>query len=141
MKRSSKLGSRIAVAAVSVVMALTMMSISQGGVVFAGEEDNAAITVGSGILAKGANTASAPTVRYGSDKSWRVVDYNASGSDVLGRSGSVTLLLDGVANLTKFNEENNNQYSASNLKNYLESWLQDGTGAAFTSAEKAASFI
>lgn len=39
MRRSSKLGSRIAVAAVSVVMALTMMSISQGGEVFAGEED------------------------------------------------------------------------------------------------------
>ena len=143
MKRLSRLGSRIAVAVVSMVMALTMAPLAQGGFAYADETGVPAITVGSDILANGANTSNAPTVRYGSaqntSKSWQVVDYDARGSEVLGRSGSVTMLLKGTANAITFSNANNwfnYQYGTSNYKDYLESWLPGGSRAAFSSTEK-----
>ena len=102
-----------------------------------GAEGSAAIQLGTEVLNKNVNTATAPTVYFGQNHdnnpaAWRVIGYDGSG--VASSHGDITLLAESTMVVIPFADGGaNNEYASSNLKTAI-----DALAAKLTTEENAA---
>ena len=102
-----------------------------------GAEGSAAIQLGTEVLNKNVNTATAPTVYFGQNHdnnpaAWRVIGYDGSG--VASSQGDITLLAAGAMGVIPFVDTIlNNEYAPSNLKTAI-----DALAEKLTTEENAA---
>ena len=111
----------------SILLTLCMMLCLTPISVFAEEVEawgSAAIQLGTEVLNKNVNTATAPTVYFGQNHdnnpaAWRVIGYDGSG--VTSAQGDITLLAAGNMGVVKFADTiANNKYAPSNLKTAID---------------------
>ena len=111
----------------SILLTLCMMLCLTPISVFAeevGAWGSAAIQLGTEVLNKNVNTATAPTVYFGQNHdnnpaAWRVIGYDGSG--VTSAQGDITLLAAGNMGVVKFADTiANNKYAPSNLKTAID---------------------
>ena len=111
----------------SILLTLCMMLCLTPISVFAeevGAEGSAAIQLGTEVLNKNVNTATAPTVYFGQNHennpaAWRVIGYDGNG--VTSSKGDITLLAAGNMGVVKFADTTaNNKYAPSNLKTAID---------------------
>ena len=124
----------------SILLTLCMMLCLTPISVFAeevGAEGSAAIQLGTEVLNKNVNTATAPTVYFGQNHdnnpaAWRVIGYDGSG--VTSSQGDITLLAAGAMGVIPFVDTIlNNEYAPSNLKTAI-----DALAEKLTTEENAA---
>ena len=124
----------------SILLTLCMMLCLTPISVFAeevGAEGSAAIQLGTEVLNKNVNTATAPTVYFGQNHennpaAWRVIGYDGSG--VTSAQGDITLLAAGAMGVIPFVDTIlNNEYAPSNLKTAI-----DALAEKLTTEENAA---
>ena len=124
----------------SILLTLCMMLCLTPISVFAeevGTEGSAAIQLGTEVLNKNVNTATAPTVYFGQNHennpaAWRVIGYDGSG--VTSSKGDITLLAAGAMGVIPFVDTIlNNEYAPSNLKTAI-----DALAEKLTTEENAA---
>ena len=124
----------------SILLTLCMMLCLTPISVFAeevGAEGSAAIQLGTEVLNKNVNTATAPTVYFGQNHdnnpaAWRVIGYDGSG--VTSSKGDITLLAAGAMGVIPFVDAIlNNEYAPSNLKATI-----DALAEKLTTEENAA---
>ena len=102
-----------------------------------GAEGSAAIQLGTEVLNKNVNTATAPTVYFGQNHennpaAWRVIGYDGNG--VTSSQGDITLLAAGAMGVIPFVDTIlNNEYAPSNLKTAI-----DALAEKLTTEENAA---
>ena len=102
-----------------------------------GTEGSAAIQLGTEVLNKNVNTATAPTVYFGQNHennpaAWRVIGYDGNG--VTSAQGDITLLAAGAMGVIPFVDTIlNNEYAPSNLKATI-----DALAEKLTTEENAA---
>ena len=124
----------------SILLTLCMMLCLTPISVFAeevGAEGSAAIQLGTEVLNKNVNTATAPTVYFGQNHennpaAWRVIGYDGNG--VTSSQGDITLLAAGAMGVIPFVDTIlNNEYAPSNLKTAI-----DALAEKLTTEENAA---
>ena len=124
----------------SILLTLCMMLCLTPISVFAeevGAEGSAAIQLGTEVLNKNVNTATAPTVYFGQNHennpaAWRVIGYDGNG--VTSAQGDITLLAAGAMGVIPFVDTIlNNEYAPSNLKTAI-----DALAEKLTTEENAA---
>ena len=124
----------------SILLTLCMMLCLTPISVFAeevGAWGSAAIQLGTEVLNKNVNTATAPTVYFGQNHennpaAWRVIGYDGSG--VTSSKGDITLLAAGAMGVIPFVDAIlNNEYAPSNLKATI-----DALAEKLTTEENAA---
>ena len=124
----------------SILLTLCMMLCLTPISVFAeevGAEGSAAIQLGTEVLNKNVNTATAPTVYFGQNHdnnpaAWRVIGYDGSG--VASSHGDITMLAAGAMGVIPFVDTIlNNEYAPSNLKTAI-----DALAEKLTTEENAA---
>ena len=124
----------------SILLTLCMMLCLTPISVFAeevGAEGSAAIQLGTEVLNKNVNTATAPTVYFGQNHennpaAWRVIGYDGNG--VTSSQGDITLLAAGAMGVIPFVDTIlNNEYAPSNLKTAI-----DALAKKLTTEENAA---
>ena len=124
----------------SILLTLCMMLCLTPISVFAeevGAEGSAAIQLGTEVLNKNVNTATAPTVYFGQNHdnnpaAWRVIGYDGSG--VASAQGDITMLAAGAMGVIPFVDTIlNNEYAPSNLKTAI-----DALAEKLTTEENAA---
>ena len=124
----------------SILLTLCMMLCLTPISVFAEEvraEGSAAIQLGTEVLNKNVNTATAPTVYFGQNHennpaAWRVIGYDGNG--VTSSQGDITLLAAGAMGVIPFVDTIlNNEYAPSNLKTAI-----DALAEKLTTEENAA---
>ena len=124
----------------SILLTLCMMLCLTPISVFAeevGAEGSAAIQLGTEVLNKNVNTATAPTVYFGQNHennpaAWRVIGYDGNG--VTSSQGDITLLAAGSMGVIPFVDTIlNNEYAPSNLKTAI-----DALAEKLTTEENAA---
>ena len=124
----------------SILLTLCMMLCLTPISVFAeevGTEGSAAIQLGTEVLNKNVNTATAPTVYFGQNHennpaAWRVIGYDGNG--VTSSQGDITLLAAGAMGVIPFVDTIlNNEYAPSNLKTAI-----DALAEKLTTEENAA---
>ena len=105
-----------------------------------------AMTLGSSILGKHANTELAQILYYGTDESaipWYVIGYNGQGNSAAARSGLVTLLAKTRVGYATFNTDRSkgNAYYGSEVQVFLDNWIDSKNASnksRFKGEEKAA---
>ena len=124
----------------SILLTLCMMLCLTPISVFAeevGAEGSAAIQLGTEVLNKNVNTATAPTVYFGQNHdnnpaAWRVIGYDGSG--VASAQGDITMLAAGAMGVIPFADIIlYNEYAPSNLKTAI-----DALAEKLTTEENAA---
>ena len=115
---------------VSFLMAVAMLAgIPQlSALVRADEGDQAALVMGSDVLATDVNTDNAQMVWY-AGKTWRVISYGDSGNKYAKQSGVATLFSSG---LLASNQQFNPDKTAANANDYKDSLLQTKIDGLFT---------
>ena len=125
---------------ISFMMAVAMLAgIPQlSAPVRADEGDQAALVMGSDVLATGANTDDAQMVWY-AGKTWRVISYNDQGNPYAAQDGAATLFSSGLlASKQPFNDYTgaaaDNDYAGSKLQTAVDGLYE----TLFSAAEKKA---